>query len=233
MNDTLQAINEIVRILDEGQNPAWLSYLSALGPLILTAISVFIACRQHRQNQNLQKQIADRDYRNILRQNMLAIYSDFFNGLRVVYQAVGNVADVFSTAQSLDNWGKELQAAYEQITASYNRAKIMLEDDDLVAVLKRTYYCFVDLYNECSLYINSAIAIRVIEYASEKISKKYHIESELGIALNPTVKEEYLSLCNTDQVKKIHGLMQAYIEAMADDNFDVYFKKYVQLEKAK
>lgn len=66
MNDTLQALNQIVRVLDESQNPTWLLYLSALGPLILTAISVFIACRQHRQNQNLQKQIADRDYKNIL-----------------------------------------------------------------------------------------------------------------------------------------------------------------------
>ena len=113
MEDILQALNDIVQILDESQNPTWLLYLSALGPLILTAISVFIACRQHRQNQSLQKQIADRDYKNILRQNVLAIYNDFFNGLRVVHQAVGNVADVFSTTQSLGNWGKELQAAYE------------------------------------------------------------------------------------------------------------------------
>lgn len=51
MEDILQALNDIVRILDESQNPTWLLYLSALGPLILTAISVFIACRQHKQNR--------------------------------------------------------------------------------------------------------------------------------------------------------------------------------------
>ena len=84
----------------------------------------------------------------------------------------------------------------------------MLEDDDLVAVLKRTYYCFLALYNECSSYINSGDAIKVIDYASDEITKIYHIKSVLGIVLNPTVKEEYLSLCNTDQVKKIHDLMQ-------------------------
>lgn len=46
-------------------------------------------------------------------------------------------------------------------------------------------------------------------------------------------KGKYLDLCYTDEAKKIHELMEAYIEAMKDDNFDKYFKKYVQLEVTK
>lgn len=233
MDDTLQALNEIVCILDESQNPTWLLYLSALGPLILTAISVFIACRQHRQNQNLQKQIADRDYKNILRQNILAIYNDFFNGLRVVYQAVGNVAEVFSTPKSLDMWARELQTAYEQMTASYNHARLMLDDDKLIEVLKRTYNCFAKLFDEFNSYCGSGEVYSVIGNAFRIASSKYGVKNELELLLNPAAKEEYLKLCDTDNAKKIHDLMQAYTEAMADDNFDVYFKKYVQLEKAK
>lgn len=233
MDDTLQALNEIVCILDESQNPTWLLYLSALGPLILTAISVFIACRQHRQNQNLQKQIADRDYKNILRQNALAIYNDFFNGLRVVDQAFGNVAEVFSVPKVLSKWALELQTAYEQMTASYNHARLMLDDDKLVEVLKHTYDCFTELYDEFNSYCGSGEVYSVIGNSFNAISAKYGVEDEIALFLNPAAKEEYLKLCDTDNAKKIHGLMQAYIEAMADDNFDVYFKKYVQLEKAK
>lgn len=233
MEDILQALNDIVQILEESQNPTWLLYLSALGPLILTAISVFIACQQHKQNQALEKQIADRDYKNILRQNALAIYNDFFNGLRVVHQAVSNVAEVFSIPKSLDMWAKELQTAYEQITASYNRAKLMLDDDKLVEVLKHTYDCFVELYDEFNSYCNSGEVYSVIGDAFNVISAKYGVKNELELLLNPAAKEEYLKRCYSDNAKKIHGLMQAYIEAMADDNFDVYFKKYVQLEKTK
>lgn len=65
------------------------------------------------QNQALQKRIADCDYKNTLRQNALAIYNDFLNGLRVVYQAVGNVAEVFSVPKDLSKWALELQTAYE------------------------------------------------------------------------------------------------------------------------
>ena len=227
MNDTLQAHNEIVCILDESQNPTWLLYLSALGPLVLTAISVFIACRQHRQNQALQKQIADRDYKNILRQNLLAIYNDFFNGLRVVDQAFGNVAEVFSVPKVLSKWALELQTAYEQMTASYNHARLMLDDDKLVEVLKHTYDCFTELYDEFNSYCGSGEVYSVIGNSFNAISAKYGVEDEIALFLNPAAKEEYLKLCDTDNAKKIHGLMQAYIEAMADDNFDVYFNHLI------
>lgn len=230
MEDILQALNDIVRILDESQNPTWLLYLSALGPLILTAISVFIACQQHKQNQALQTQIADRDYKNILRQNTLAIYNDFFNGLRVVYQAVGNVAEVFSVPKALSKWALELQTAYEQMTASYNHAKLMLDDDKLVDVLRHTYDCFVELYDGFNSYCGSGEVYSVIGNAFNTISAKYGVKDEIALFLNPAAKEEYLKLCYTDIAKKIHDLMQAYIEAMDDDNFDAYFKKYVQLE---
>ena len=58
MEEIVQELQKISEILLQNQTPAWLTYLSSLGPLILTGISVFIACRQHKQNRNLQKQIA-------------------------------------------------------------------------------------------------------------------------------------------------------------------------------
>lgn len=89
MEEIVQELQKISEILLQNQTPAWLTYLSSLGPLILTGISVFIACGQHKQNQNLQKQIANRDSSNLLRQNVLEVYNAYFNGLRVVDQ--GNI----------------------------------------------------------------------------------------------------------------------------------------------
>ena len=54
MEEIVQELQKISEILLQNQTPAWLTYLSSLGPLILTGISVFIACGQHKQNQNLQ-----------------------------------------------------------------------------------------------------------------------------------------------------------------------------------
>lgn len=43
MEELVSAMKNVVQALNESQNPIWLVYLSALGPLVLTATSVFIA----------------------------------------------------------------------------------------------------------------------------------------------------------------------------------------------
>ena len=46
MEEIVQELQKISEILLQNQTPAWLTYLSSLGPLILTGISAFIACTQ-------------------------------------------------------------------------------------------------------------------------------------------------------------------------------------------
>ena len=57
MEEIVRELQKISEILLQNQTPVWLTYLSSLGPLILTGISVFIACRQHKQNHRLQTEI--------------------------------------------------------------------------------------------------------------------------------------------------------------------------------
>lgn len=159
----------------QNQNPVWLIYLSSLGPLILTGISVFIACKQHKQSQNLQKQIANRDSTILLRQNVLEIYNAYFNGLRVVNQARGNVADVFSTPQSIKQWSDELQRAYETIINSYNLAKLMFDDKQLLQTLKNAFEKFNDLYICVNNYYHSELLIATINTAWTLVSSLYGI----------------------------------------------------------
>ena len=50
MEEIVRELQKISEILLQNQTPVWLTYLSSLGPLILTGISVFIACRQQIAN---------------------------------------------------------------------------------------------------------------------------------------------------------------------------------------
>lgn len=83
----------------------------------------------------------------------------YFNGLRVVDQAVGNVADVFASPQSLQQWVYEFQRAYEMLACSYNQAKLMLDDDQLLQALKTSFYKFNDLYGCVNSYYHSGLPI--------------------------------------------------------------------------
>lgn len=233
MEKIVQELQKIAEILLQNQNPAWISYLSSLGPLVLTGISVFIACKQHKQNQDLQKQIANRDSANLLRQNVMEVYNAYFNGLRVVEQAVGNVADVFTSPQSMQQWLCEFQRTYEMLTCSYNQAKLMLNDDKLLQVLNISFYKFSDLYNAVNAYYHSGVPLTTIINAWEIISLKYKINKSDYVALvqNPKIMKEFRELCDNRYTQDIKKLMEAFKMSLTYEKFDKHFKKYIQIDR--
>ena len=221
MEEIVQELQKISEILLQNQTPAWLTYLSSLGPLILTGISVFIACGQHKQNQNLQKQIANRDSSNLLRQNVLEVYNAYFNGLRVVDQAVGNVADVFASPQSLQQWVYEFQRAYEMLACSYNQAKLMLDDDQLLQALKTSFYKFNDLYGCVNSYYHSGLPLSAMNNAWAVVSPKYMINAGDYVTLsqNLPAMEEFWKLCENRHTQDIRKFMEAFKSSMEDETF--------------
>ena len=217
MEEIVQELQKISEILLQNQTPAWLTYLSSLGPLILTGISVFIACGQHKQNQNLQKQIANRDSSNLLRQNVLEVYNAYFNGLRVVDQAVGNVADVFASPQSLQQWVYEFQRAYEMLACSYNQAKLMLDDDPGCV----------------NSYYHSGLPLSAMNNAWAVVSPKYMINAGDYVTLsqNLPAMEEFWKLCENRHTQDIRKFMEAFKSSMEDETFDKYFEKYIRMNQ--
>ena len=233
MEEIVQELQKISEILLQNQTPAWLTYLSSLGPLILTGISVFIACGQHKQNQNLQKQIANRDSSNLLRQNVLEVYNAYFNGLRAVDQAVGNVADVFASPQSLQQWVYEFQRAYEMLACSYNQAKLMLDDDQLLQALKTSFYKFNDLYGCVNSYYHSGLPLSAMNNAWAVVSPKYMINAGDYVTLsqNLPAMEEFWKLCENRHTQDIRKFMEVFKSSMEDETFDKYFEKYIRMNQ--
>lgn len=232
MEEIVRELQKISGILLQNQSPVWLTYLSALGPLILTGISVFIACRQHCQNQKLQKQIADRDASNLLRQNVLDIYNAYFNVLIVVTRA-DNVSGIFSAQQTMIQWMTDFQKAYDSLACSYNHAKLMLDDAQLLQVLNESFRRLNNLYNSVAQYSHSNLPVNVIHDAWAVISPKYAIQINNYDALsqNHIAMEEFWKLCDNRHTQEIRRLMEDFRASMSDENFDKYFKKYIQIKQ--
>lgn len=233
MEEIVRELQKISEILLQNQTPVWLTYLSSLGPLILTGISVFIACRQHKQNQNLQKQIANRDSANLLRQNVLEVYNAYFNGLRVVDQAVGNVVDVFASPQSLQQWTFELQKAHETMSCSYNQAKLMFDDVQLLQALETSFNNFNDLYICVNQYYHSGLPIVVMNNAWAAVSLKYMINAGDYVTLSQNIQamEEFWGLCDNRHIQDIRSLMKTFKVSVEDKTFDEHFKKYIRMNQ--
>lgn len=233
MEEIAQELQNISSILTQSQSPLWLTYLSALGPLVLTWISALMAYIQHEQNKSLQKQIANRDFSNLLRQNVLEIYNSYFNGLRVVSQAIGNVTDIFSSAQSMQQWIYDLQRAYDALSCSYNQAKLMLDDESLLQVLEESFNRFNKLNICVNQYYHNGLAYTTMNNAWAAISQKYGIAvgDYLTLSQNLTMMEEFWKLCDNRHIQDIHREMEAFKASMEDKKFDEQFKKYIQMKQ--
>lgn len=230
MEEIKQLLQEI---LLQNNNSNWFTYVSTFVPLILTVISIFSACMQHKQNLNLQKQIANRDSANLLRQNVIEIYNAYFNGLSVVHQASGNVNNVFSTPQSIQQWAYDLEKSFKRLSYAYNQAKLIFNDDELVQALKRSFRKFESLYNCVNRYYHSGVPIMTIRHAWAVISKKYMITEGDYVALSQysSAMEKYVELCGNENTENIQSFMEEFEKSVSDEVFDIYFKKYIQLNE--
>lgn len=233
MEEIARELQQISEVLLQDQTPVWLTYLSSLGPLILTGISVFIACRQHKQNQNLQKQIANRDSANLLRQNILDIYNAYVNGLRVIDQGIGNVSDVFASPWSLQQWTNELQKACETLSCSYNQAKLMLNDAQLLQALKTSFNKFNVLYVCVNHYCNNGLLTATMNNAWAVVSPKYMINTGDYVTLSQNIPamEEFRKMCDNRNTQDIRKLMEEFKASMEDEIFDKHFKKYIRMNQ--
>lgn len=231
MDEVVQELQKVLEVLRQDHPSVWLTYLSSLGPLILTGISVFIAIKQHKQNQALQKQIANRDVANLLRQNVLDIYNAYFNGLRVVEQCMGNVADVFSTPQSLFQWVKELERVRDMLSCSYNQARLMFDDEQLLQALKISFYKFEELFSCVCGYYHSGLPITTMNKAWEVVSSKYmiHAGDYVNLLQNCQAMEDLRRLCDNEHTQAIQKLMKAFSASTEDETFDKHFKEYIRI----
>ena len=231
MEQLITVLQSIAESLNNDAVPIWVMYLSSLGPVILTAITAYLAWKQHQQNQQLQKDIANREYANMLRQNMLDIYNAHFEALHLIKPASDNVPDLFSSPNSFIAWSQALDNAYAAIIKANNQARLMIADDDLLTATSKCQNALGELLSYVSDYIQKGLPMTVIQNAWNTIFAKYGIpyNDYYTLSLNLPAKEEFWKLCENRHTQEIQKRMKAFIETLDGDQFDIHFKKYIQI----
>ena len=143
MDDLVSAVNKIADLL-ESSTPTWISAVSIIVPIVLTIVSITLSVRMDKNNEKLQKMLANRDMLNQTRQCVLGIYDAFFNGFHILMQANGNIADIFVSDQSYYRWAQDIENATKEITHAYNRTKLLLDDAKLLKQLcdaQTAFFC--------------------------------------------------------------------------------------------
>lgn len=232
MDELIKAINNVSEACNNSL-PLWVSVVNIIVPILLTIVTIILSVRMDRQNKGLQKELSNRDMANQTRGNILDFYNSFYKGLNVVLQAKENVAEVFISEQSFYKWAIEIESVNTEILRSFNQAKLMLDDKEILGQMRSAKEEFSRLYTAVSYYVSSGIPSQTILNAWNEFKKQYDIQvgDYYKLLLNSEQKEAFVILCKNSYTINIESLIQRYIDVVGSNNFDEPFKKYVQIKK--
>lgn len=231
MEELVQAVNRIAA--SNSTIPLWLSLVGLIVPIVLTIVSICLSFRMDKQNKELQKLIANRDMVNQSRETVLGFYISYLSARDLLGRSCSNVADIFTSDQSYYNWSKEIDNACSSIIYSYNKAKLMLDDQELLSQMKKGFDAFAQLNANIKIYIGSGIPSQTIANAWTQFTQQYTVLAGDYYVLfqNRVLGEAFAKLCETSYTKDIQACATRFNAVIDCDDFDAPFKKYVQIKE--
>ena len=191
--------------------------------------------RIEKQNTRLQKQLSDRDTANQTRQYIFDFYNSFCAELNYIAQSHSNVAEIFTSFQSFYGWSLKLENIRDDMFRSVNTAKLMIDDEVLICIMRNARDAFSKLYNTVNAYINTGIPVQTVENAWEQVSKKYNINKNdyYTLVQNKVWHDDFVKMCENSYTKDIDNKIQEYIDIVGNDSFDTAFKKHAKINELK
>ena len=232
MEELVNSITEIEKVLENDTLDILLSIITGVVPIFLTILSILLSKKMNRQNEQLQRDIANRDVKNQTREILLNIYNSYFNGFIQLKRADKNIPYIFISEQSFYTWALEAEKNYIEINSAYNRAKLLIDDIPMVNYLKETTILFSDFYLSIANYIKTGQATNIIENAWNHFTLFYSNVKRrdyMPLYLDQFLGNEFVKFCLNNYTVLIQEKLEKYISKVASNEFDNYFKKYITL----
>ena len=235
MDEIIKSLDNIADAINGNALTTCLSIIFAVVPIVLTIITIVLSVRMDKQNQKLQKSISDRDTINQTRQCVLDIYNAYLDAFHLTGQTNGNVADIFVSDQSYYMWANDIDNKSKAVMYAYNRAKLMLNDPQLLETLKNGFDAFSALNGAVKSYIFTGTPTRTIQNAWCSFCQAHpNIQPGNYYALlqDSVMANEFRKLCSNTYTDGIQKNIETYMAIVGNDDFDEKFKKYLQISKA-
>ena len=244
MEPEIEALIRIAEALENGFVPLWFAVIGIGAPIVLTALSIWLNYKTGKQNEELQKNLHNRDVKNQTRQTIIYIYNSFLDALNVAESANNNVMVIFISPQFIQSWSRLVFNSSTSIIRAFSQANIILDDSDMIKYLRKCKDTFVDLNSSVTQYVNTPFPFQMIQNAFDSMKSKYPQRYSVGVigindynflypilSQNVADLEDFKKMCENDYTKEIQKKVKIFIDLIANEKFDNYFKKYVQIQK--
>ena len=235
MDKVIQSLDKIADAINGNALTTCLSIIFAVVPIVLTIVTIVLSVRMDKQNQKLQQSIAERDATNQTRQCILDIYNAYLDAFHLAGQASENIPDIFVSDQSYYTWANDVDNKSKEVMYAYNRAKLMLNDPQLLETLKNGFDAFSALNGSVKGYIFTGTPTRTIQNAWGAFCQT-HPNIQPGnyyvLLQDSVLADEFRKLCSNTYTDGIQKNIEMYMTIVGNDDFDGKFKKYLQISKS-
>ena len=236
MNEIFSSLNQIAEAIKGDWISIVISIVSTIATIVLTCLSIWLTCRMNEQNKQLQILISNRDNQNQTRQIVVDIYNVYLDAFYYVGRLENAVADIFVSDQSYLTWAKEIEQKRKDVTYAYNKARLVLDDEELIDTLGKALDAFNRIVALTTDYISTGFPHKTVINAWNRLSTNYsHISvgDYSALLAEPVLGEEFKKSCSNSFTKNIEEAIKGFVSIVNDDELDEKFKKYVRIERLK
>lgn len=212
-------------------------YISTFLPILLSALLIIENLIFHFRNKKLQQEIHNRDIRLRKHDDILKIYSVYYEVSDFLYANNIVLGVKEGNVPYIMNCRFHLVSMKNNILRNLDLAALMLKnsDNELFKIVKDRFEFGTRIIDKYIDYIDGDFASISIQ-AWSKILQLYPFVQQYNYASlyqNQSCLNDFHKLCETSITLELDDLLKQYAELHKYDKFDIYFEKYFDLNELK
>ncbi|MCH5248739.1 MAG: hypothetical protein J1E98_02345 [Lachnospiraceae bacterium] len=215
-----------------------LDIVGILLPIVLTVVIIVQDIVHFRRTNELQKQIHNRDRAKQYHDDILIIYNTFYEFCDTIFTS-GFSYNVESGNYNLaSTWINNLNTLRISIGRNQDLAKLIFgrSNKGLYSIIEDRFSLSTKIIDKYIEYINSGRLFTVSENAWTRVSPQYPTQvpfryNYVMLAQDKSLYDDFMKLCESEELKEIQTLVKEHKEKHSYDNFDKYFEEYFSLDE--
>lgn len=233
MDELVQKIEELIKVVKNNGVPAWLTWVGIFVPIIISIAVIVQAGVQSVRNKKFQKYLSDRDIKVQMHNDFMKIYDNFCYAQNIV--CVNNIEEVFAIPELTSMWYNDLTKALTPLWQSGNRAQLQIpsKDEDLRNVVNDTCKKIEEIKSMIDKYLYTGQAEFYRGQAWGKITARlFGIQygDYRALSMNKSLYDDFIKLYSNEELNEIKKKVEELRPLFKYENFDKYFEKYVRIE---
>lgn len=227
-------MEDIVQELVKLNQRDLLDIISILVPIVLSGIIIVQNKIYEHRNVELQKRIHNREWSQQYHDDILLVYNTYYEFCDTIFNSGFSYNIEIGNVNAAIAWINQLQILKMNILRRKDLAKLLFQkkNSEMFNVIDACFNKENEIIDKYIDYISSGKLFEVSENAWNRITQNPLMKYNYSVLRqNPGMYDDFVQLCQKDELQKIKNLLDDDKKLHEYDNFHKYFEDYFAVDK--